>query len=142
MFFDLAILEFEDLEAVGEGTLSGFGFGKVVDLLLVGVSLFNVVVFKVDDCVAIWKTFSADSITKNDFFLAINICPLNFSIISHNLILNSGIIRILSAMILISELHFIIIITLFLITLSIILYVLILVHLPTVTGALLVTVRV
>lgn len=71
MLLDLAVRELEDLESICVGCLSGFGLSEIVDDLLVGICLLDVIVIEVDDCVSIWESFPSYTIRKDDFLFAI-----------------------------------------------------------------------
>ena len=86
MFFNLIIWEFKDLEAIRESSLCSFSFIEVVDNLLIRECLFDIVIVEVDYWITIRPYLSFNSIGKYNFFLAIIIEPLNFSIMTFNLI--------------------------------------------------------
>lgn len=85
MLLDLIVCKLENLETIGESCLGSLGFSKVIDNLLIGIGLFDIVVVEIYYCIAIREDFSFHSIVKNDFFLSIFVDTLNLSIISNDL---------------------------------------------------------
>lgn len=71
MLLNLAVGEFEDLEAICIGRLSGFGLSKIIHNLLVRICLLDVVIVEIDDCIPIWECFSSDAIRKDDFLFPV-----------------------------------------------------------------------
>lgn len=86
MFFNLVVCELENLHAVGEGRLGRLGFGKVVADPLVGVSLLDVVVVEVHDCVAVGEHLPLYPVIEDDFLFTVFINSLDFSIVSNYLL--------------------------------------------------------
>ena len=108
MLLDLAIRKLEDLESVSIGGLSCFGLSKIVDDLLVRISLLNVVIIEIYNRIAIWERLSSNSVWENDFFFAIQECSLDFSVVAHDLLLHSCVIWVLLVMVHIWEFHLVI----------------------------------
>lgn len=108
MLLDLAVREFEDLKSICIGCLSGFGLSKIVNNLCVGICLLDVVVIEIDYCISIRERFSSYTVRKDHFLFAIQERPLNFAIVSNNLLLNSCVIWFLLIMIHVRELHLVI----------------------------------
>jgi hypothetical protein len=60
--------------------LCGLSFKEVVDDPLVRVSLFDITIFEIDNCIAILESFSPDTVGKNDLFLTVEVSALNFTV--------------------------------------------------------------
>lgn len=88
MFLNLIICELKYLQAIWKSTLSCFGLCEVVDYFLVRVGLFDVVIIKINDSVAILECLSFDPIVENDFSLAILIQSCDFTILTYVLLHN------------------------------------------------------
>ena len=80
MLLDLLVGELEHLQPVRERRLGSFCLCKVIHNFLVGKSLLNVLVSKVDDHVAIRVGLTANSV------LARLVNSLDLSIMTHNLV--------------------------------------------------------
>lgn len=93
MLLDLVVAEFEHLESVREGRLGRAGFCKVVHNLLVREGLLDVTIVEVDDSVAIREGLPLDSVAEDDFLFAVVVGPLNFPVISDDLVLDRGVFR-------------------------------------------------
>ena len=93
MFFDLIIGKFEHLKAILKSSLSCLCLRKVVSHFLIRECLFDVLVVEVDDSVAVWEALSLDAVVEDDFFLAIGVHSLNFSIMADGLLYDLGIGR-------------------------------------------------
>ena len=86
MLLDLLVGELEHLQPVRERRLGSFCLCKVIHNFLVGKSLLNVLVSKVDDHVAIRVGLTANSVSENYFFLARLVNSLDLAIMTHNLV--------------------------------------------------------
>ena len=86
MFLDLLVCKLKDLQPIRECGLSSLSLCKVINNFLIGKSLFNVLVSKVNDHVAIRVGFTANSVSENNFFLAWLINSLDLAIMTDNLI--------------------------------------------------------
>jgi hypothetical protein len=84
--------------------LSGLSFCKVVDYLLIGVSLLDIVVIEIDYCVAIWEYLSFNPIIENDFLLAIFVHSLYLAIVP-NYLFNHAHVGCILIVVLLWELH-------------------------------------
>ena len=89
MFFNLLIWKFKDLKTIRIGCLSSFSFSKIINNFLIRISLFDIIVIEVNNCVSIRECFSFHSIAEDNLFLSILISSLNLTIIANYLILNS-----------------------------------------------------
>ena len=88
VLFNLIVSKLKDLEPIWECGLGCLGFCKVINNFLVWISLFNVIVIKVNYGIAIRENFSFHAIVEDNFFLTIFIDSLDFSIMSYNLFNN------------------------------------------------------
>jgi len=100
MLLNLLVAELEYLQTLRERSLGCLSVCKVVDDLLVRESLFDVIVVEVDNRVSVRESLSSNSVAKNNFFLSIQICALDFAIVTHNLVLDCRVLRVSSAVIL------------------------------------------
>jgi len=82
----LSVLELKNLQAVWEGRLSSLGFCEVVDDLLGGVRLLDVLVVEEDDGIAVRPALSLDSIRKHNLFLPTRERALSLAISSNCLV--------------------------------------------------------
>jgi len=96
------------LKTICKCSLCRLGLSEVVYDLGVRVSLFDIIVVKVDNCISISMRLSSDTVRENYLFFAVNKGPLNFTIITYDLLLNSSVIMISCAVILRWKLHLII----------------------------------
>lgn len=104
MLFNLIVSKLEHLQAIWEGRLSCFSFSKIVNYSLISIGLLDVAIVEIDNSVTIRENFTLYSIIENNFFLAILINSLNFSIMSDDLLNNFHVYGAL-VMILLRELH-------------------------------------
>lgn len=104
VLLDLIIGKFENLEAVGEGSLCCLSLGKVVDNLLVSVGLLDVVVIEVDDGVAIGEHLPLHSIVEDHFLLPVLVDTLDLPVVADDLLDHLQVRRVL-VVILQRELH-------------------------------------
>ena len=88
VLFDLAVAEFEHLQFIRESCLSCLSLCEEVYDLTIRKSLFDILIVEVDNSVAVWMRFSFDTIIEDDFFLAILINALNFTIMTNILLYN------------------------------------------------------
>lgn len=88
MFFNLTIRKFENLQSIIEGSLGRLSFSKIINDLLIRISLLYIIIIKINNSITIRECFSSNSIWKNNFLFAISKCPLYFAIIANDLILN------------------------------------------------------
>ena len=79
VFLDLIVLEFEDLNTVGEGGLRRLRVREEVDDLASLEALLDVIVLEEDYLVAIRPDFPLDTVGEDYLFLARVIDPLDFS---------------------------------------------------------------
>jgi len=105
VLLNLLIAELEDLEAFWEGGLGRLGVCEVVDYLLVGVSLFDVVVVEVDDSVSVREGLATHAIREDHLLFAVEIGPLDLPVVSNNLILNCDVGMLSRRVILLRQLH-------------------------------------
>lgn len=89
MLFYLVVVKFEYLQAIRVGSLSSARFCKVVYNFAIRVSLLDILVVEVHNCIAIREDFSLDAIAKNDLLLAVLIGPLNLAIIRNLIVYHS-----------------------------------------------------
>ena len=108
MLLDLSVGKLEHLEAVRVSCLGGLSICKVVNNLLVGIGLLYIVIVEVDDSIPIRVCLSPDSVGEDHFFLAIEECPLDLTVIANDLLLDRGVVWILLVVVLTWELHFVI----------------------------------
>lgn len=95
MLFNLFVIEFEDLQSVRHGGLSGLSFMEVVDNSLVGESLLQISVAEVYYRVAVCESLSSYLVAEDNFFLAVQVDSLNFAVCTGCFALDGGILRIL-----------------------------------------------
>lgn len=88
MFFNLTIRKFENLQSIIEGSLGRLSFSKIINDLLIRISLLYIIIIKINNSITIRECFSSNSIWKDNFLFAISKCPLYFAIIANDLILN------------------------------------------------------
>lgn len=125
MLLDLIVGELEHLQAISVSRLSSLSLSKVVDNLAVWIGLLDVLVVEVNDRIAIRKGFSPDSITEDNFLLAIGEVPLDLTIVAYDSVLWLGVLVVL-VVVSLGELHLKVLIFLF-ITISMELFFLLLV---------------
>lgn len=87
MLFDLIIAKFKYLKSIRESSLGCFGFSKVIYHFLIREGLLNIIIVKVYNCVSIWECLSSDTIAKYYLFFTIQVCSLDLTIVSNNLVL-------------------------------------------------------
>ena len=92
MLFHLIVRKLEDLQAFRESALSGLSFKEVVDDSLVRISLFDVTIFEIDNCIAILESLSPHSVGKNDLFLSVEVCALNLAVSAFGFIFDRHVI--------------------------------------------------
>jgi hypothetical protein len=88
MFFNLTIRKFENLQSIIEGSLGRLSFSKIINDLLIRISLLYIIIIKINNSITIRECFPSNSIWKDNFLFAISKCPLYFAIIANDLILN------------------------------------------------------
>ena len=88
MFFNLTIRKFENLQSIIEGSLGRLSFSKIINDLLIRISLLYIIIIKINNSITIREFFPSNSIWKDNFLFAISKCPLYFAIIANDLILN------------------------------------------------------
>ena len=86
VFLNLVISKLENLESIWKCGLRCLGLCKVIDHFLICIGLFNVIVVKVDDSVAIREHLPFDSIVKDHFLLSIFIYSLNLTVVPNYLL--------------------------------------------------------
>ena len=86
MFFDLLVLKLKNLKSIRISCLGCFGFCKIINYALVGISLFDIVIRKVNNQVAVWVSLSSHTICEHNFLFARLIDALDFTIMTHNLV--------------------------------------------------------
>ena len=79
VLFNLAILEFENLNAIGESGLRSFSLCKVVDNPAITEGLFDVFISEKDYLVAVRPNFSLYTVWKNYFSFSTLVKSLNFA---------------------------------------------------------------
>ena len=104
MFFDLIVAELENLELIWERGLCGLSLSEKVDNLAIRERLLDVLVVKVDDCVAIREGLTLDSIIKDDLFLAVLVDALDLAIVT-DILLNDLLVGMCLVVILLGELQ-------------------------------------
>ena len=92
VLFNLVVAEFEHLKLVREGGLGSLCLWKVVYDLSTRESLLDILVVKVDNCVAIREGLALNSVVEDYFLLAVLIDSLNLAILS-NVLLNDLLVR-------------------------------------------------
>ena len=108
MLFDLHVLEFEYLKSIWKCCLSSLRLCEIIHNFWVWESLLYVTVVEVYYSVSVWKCLSAHSVAEYHLFFAGKVSTLHLAVIAHDLVLNSGLIRIRGTMILLWEFHLII----------------------------------
>lgn len=95
VLFDLLVREFENLQAIGERSLGSLGLGEEVNHLLIWVSLLDVAVSEVHDCVTVREGFAPHLVAENYFLFVVEEHTLNLSIVSFNFALHSLVVGVL-----------------------------------------------
>jgi hypothetical protein len=86
MLLNLIVSEFEHLQAVLECCLGGFCLSEIVSDFLIRIGLFDVLVVEVDDRVAVRECLTLHTVVEDHLFLAILVNPLNFAVVSNDLL--------------------------------------------------------
>ena len=86
MFLNLIVLELKHLQTIWESRLRGLSISKVVDYSLIRVSLLDVVVVEVHDCVPIREHLSLHPVVEDHLLLAILVQSLNLAIVTDDLL--------------------------------------------------------
>jgi len=95
VLLNLIVCKFEYLQAIREGSLCGLGLCKIVDDLLVWVSLLDIIIIEVNNGVPIWEYFPLNAIIKDYLFFAVLVYSLNLAIMSNNLLHNLHVLGVL-----------------------------------------------
>lgn len=85
MLLDLVVRELEHLQTIRKRCLRRFRICEVVDDALVRISLLDIVVVEVDDCVSVWEDLTLDTVIEDYFLLSILVESLDLSIVTNNL---------------------------------------------------------
>ena len=80
VLLNLAILEFENLDAVGERILCGFSLSEIVDNPTVTESLLDVFIHEKDNLIPVRPNFSLHAVRKNYFSFSTLVKSLNFTL--------------------------------------------------------------
>ena len=86
MFLNLIVLELKHLQTIWESRLRGLSISKVVDYSLIRVSLLDVVVVEVHDCVPIGEHLSLHPVVEDHLLLPILVQSLNLAIVTDDLL--------------------------------------------------------
>lgn len=92
--------------------LCRLSLSKIVNNLLVWIRLLNIVIVKINNCVAIWESLSAHSIAKDYFLLAIEVGALHFTIVADDLVLYLS-VWLLLVVVLMREFHLVVLFLVF-----------------------------
>ena len=92
MLFYLLVSKLEYLESIRECCLGCFGFSKIINYSLIRISLFDIIIIEINDCITVWELFTLNPIVKYYFLFAILINSLDFSIITYYLLYYSCIL--------------------------------------------------
>jgi len=114
MLLNLLVAELEHLKAFWESSLCSLSIGKVVHHFLIGVGLLDVVVVEIHDGVSIREGLSSNSVAEDNFLLAIDICPLNLSVVTHYLVLHCCVSMVSGTVVFLWHFHFEIFVFIFL----------------------------
>ena len=104
VFLDLIVAELENLELIWERGLCGLSLSEKVDNLAIRERLLDVLVVKVDDCVAIREGLTLDSVVEDDLLLAILVDALDLAIVT-DILLNDLLVGMCLVVILLGELQ-------------------------------------
>lgn len=108
MFFDLSIRKFKNLKAITIRSLCCLSLGKIIDNLLIGVCLLNVLIIKIDNGISIWVSLPPYPIGEYHLLFAVQEGPLDLAIVAHDLLLDGRVVRVRLIMVLARELHFVV----------------------------------
>lgn len=86
MLFNLLVRKLKHLQAIIESSLRCLSFSEEINNFLIWECLLDVLIGEVDYHITVWVSLSANTICKDNFFLAGLVDTLDFTIMAYYLV--------------------------------------------------------